>query len=106
MSNFNARHNPAPAQSTVNSVISGIETALIGGMVSTAIILVSTVTGCTDYVLNQVEKDVATSTIYPRSYGNERQGEFEISLVDFRAQATHANKALAQMKITAMEDME
>lgn len=62
---------------------------LAGFAVAALIALAGLPTGCTNFVLDQAEQDIATSTIEPRS--NALTGD---ELLEFRRQSAHASKVL------------
>jgi len=67
-----------------------IKYALIGSAVALTIAIAGGLTGCNDYVLSQIEQDVATSTIEPRLSDSEYQASKQY------ADAKHANDFLAR----------
>lgn len=94
---------PAQREPLRYSILSYAETVVVGAMVGLAIAfviaLVGLMTGCTTFVAQQVEQDVATSTIAPRLSHIDVDDELE----RFRQQTRHANEALATMKAYALE---
>ena len=76
------------AKTYVNCTIGG----LMAGMLLAA---VSNITGCTNLVSKQIEQDVATSTIAPRT------AQADAQLVEFQKQTAYANAKLKEMKLYA-----
>jgi hypothetical protein len=77
--------------------------AAIGGFAFTAVlgaalIFAGNVTGCTAAVGKQFDKDMATSTVYPRLNNEELLSQEDERLKEFRRQTMHANKVLASAR--------
>lgn len=86
------RINPALLQqikSCVKYVCGGLAVAV-------TISIVGNLTGCTSYLLNQAEQDIATSTIEPRINSIDSP-----ELIEFRRQNQDANAKLAKMRLYA-----
>lgn len=67
--------------------------------IATVIAIIGAVTGCTNYVLDQIEQDVVTSTIEPRlaaKIANQDDDVAYLSSEQYR-QAKHANAFLAKV---------
>lgn len=75
-------------KSYIKHIVSGL---VIGLMVA----VISNATGCTNLVLDQLEQDISTSTIEPRTSLTGAQ------LLEFRKQNAHANQKLAEMRLYA-----
>lgn len=70
---------------------------IAGGLVTgVALVVVGNITGCTNYLLNQVDQDIATSTIEPRINSIDSP-----ELIEFRRQNKEANAKLAKMRLYA-----
>lgn len=77
--------------------IKSLAAHIAGGLaVAVTISIVSNITGCTSYLLNQAEQDVATSTIEPRINSIDSP-----ELIEFRRQNQEANAKLAKMRLYA-----
>ena len=77
--------------------IKSLAAHIAGGLaVAVTISIVSNITGCTSYLLNQAEQDVATSTIAPRINSIDSP-----ELIEFRRQNQEANAKLAKMRLYA-----
>ena len=82
------------ALTATKSSLKHIAGGLVVGLMIAAI---SNATGCTDLVLHQAEKDVATSTIEPRA------AHTDMSLAHFQEQNAYANKTLHNMRLYAAD---
>lgn len=71
---------------------------LIGIGVGTVIAAAGAITGCSNYIIDQAEKDVATSTVHPRLAYDAQE---DARLAHFRAQSAHASHTLAKMRTEA-----
>lgn len=67
-----------------------------GLAVAVTISIIGNLTGCTNYLLNQAEQDVATSTIEPRINSIDSP-----ELIEFRKNNAYANQKLAEMRLYA-----
>lgn len=90
---------PAKPVTTLDRLISVFECILAAIMIALIIALISFVTGCTTFIADQFEQDIATSTIAPRL----SQIDVDNELAEFRRQSKHANETLAAMKAYAAE---
>lgn len=84
-----------PYTAALTATKSGLKHIAGGLVVGLMIAVISNATGCTDLVLHQVEKDVATSTIEPRAT------QAELDLARFQEQNAYANKTLHNMRLYA-----
>lgn len=77
--------------------IKSLAAHIAGGLaVAVTTSIVGNLTGCTSYLLNQAEQDVATSTIEPRINSIDSP-----ELIEFRRQNQDANAKLAKMRLYA-----
>ncbi|WP_352309044.1 hypothetical protein [Psychrobacter sp. W2-37-MNA-CIBAN-0211] len=85
----------APAKSLLAKCVKSSVKYLLGGF-TLALVLsaVGNVTGCTDYLMSQVEQDIATSTTYKSTDLDQQRQEFT-------EQALYANKRIAEMNLYA-----
>lgn len=80
----------------LNQIRSGVTHIAAGLVAGLALAAVGNITGCNSYLLNQVEQDVATSTIEPRINSID-----STELIEFRQQNKEANEKLAKMRLYA-----
>lgn len=77
--------------------IKSVAAHVAGGLaVAVTISIIGNLTGCTNYLLNQAEQDVATSTIEPRINSID-----SLELIEFRKNNAYANQKLAEMRLYA-----
>lgn len=86
-----------PYTAALTATKSGLKHIAGGLVVGLMIAVISNATGCTDLVLHQAEKDVATSTIEPRAT------QAELDLARFQEQNAYANKTLRTMRLYAAD---
>ena len=87
----NAENQSLPSAGFVGHLADCAKYLTAGVALALTIAAIGSVTGCSNYVLSQIEQDVATSTVEPRS--SYLSGE---DLVEFQRQSAHANDFLAQ----------
>ena len=77
--------------------IKSVAVHIAGGLaVSGTLAIVGNLTGCTNYLLNQAEQDIATSTFEPRINSIDSP-----ELIEFRKNNAYANQKLAEMRLYA-----
>ena len=75
-------------------IINVVRTVAFAGALGVALAMVSSITGCTSYILQQLDKDIATSTEHPT---NNYQAQ-----ANFKQANKHANEFLVRSR--AKED--